>query len=300
MKYNVLSYLIKEGFRSVFKNKKATIASLGTMCATMFIFGIFFALGQNINFFVKGLENEQAIRVNIVKEATDEQVEKLKEEIKKIEGVNKENIELKTEDDALDSVKEQLGENAYLVDIYDAQIFSKALIVRLTDLELNLQVQDEISKLENVKSIKNENQTISTLTSVAKGIKIVTIVLLALLIIISIFIISNTIKLTVHARRKEISIMKYVGATNGFIRFPFIIEGIIIGIIAGAITILLIGLAYNGIMPTVINTSTSIKLGINLVSFSDMFTSIVTVYLALGIGIGVIGSSISMKKYLEV
>ena len=300
MKYNVLNYLIKEGFRSVFKNKKATLASLGTMCATMFIFGIFFILGENINFFVKGLEEEQAIRVNIVKSATDEEIETLKEEIKKIEGVNTENIELLTEDDALESLREQFGDNAYVLDSYDAQVFSKAFMVRLTDLELNLQVQDEIGKLENVKSISNSNQTVSALTSVANGIRIVTLVLLVLLIVISIFIISNTIKLTVHARRKEISIMKYVGATNGFIRFPFIIEGIIIGIIAGAITILLIGLAYNGIMPTFANTATSIKLGIDLVSFADMFTSIVTVYLILGIGIGVIGSSISMRKYLEV
>lgn len=300
MKYNVLNYLLKEGFISVFKNKKATLASLGTMCATMFIFGIFFTLGENINSFVKGIEEEQAIRVNIERTATDEQIETLKEEIKKIPGVNAESIELKTEEEGMDSLKEQFGDNAYLLDSFDPKILSKAFIVRLTDLDLNLQVQDEIGKLDNVKNIKNANQTVSTLTSVAKGIKIVTIVLLVLLIIISIFIISNTVKLTVHARRKEISIMKYVGATNGFIRFPFVIEGIIIGLIAGAITILLIGLAYNGIMPVFASTETSINLGIKVVSFADMFTSIVIVYIILGIGIGVVGSSISMKKYLEV
>ena len=300
MKYNILNYLIKEGFISVFKNKKATLASLGTMCATMFIFGIFFALGENINFFVKGIQEDQAIRVNIEKTATDEEIETLREEIQKIPGVNAENIELQTEEEGMDSLKEQWGDNAYVLDAFDAQILPKAFIVRLTDLELNLQVQDEIRKLDNVKNITNANQTVSALTSVAKGVRIVTIVLLILLIIISIFIISNTIKLTVHARRKEISIMKYVGATNSFIRFPFIVEGIIIGLIAGAITILLIGVAYNGLMPIFANNETSIKLGINIVSFSDMFASIVIVYMILGIGIGVIGSSISMKKYLEV
>lgn len=300
MKYNVLNYLIKEGFISVFKNKKATLASLGTMCATMFIFGIFFALGQNINFFVKGIQEDQAIRVNIEKSATDEDIEKLKEQIKQIPGVNAESVELKSEEEGMESLKEQWGNNAYILDAFDPQILSKAYIVKLTDLELNLQVQDEIKKLDNVKSITNANQTVSTLTSVAKGVRIVTIVLLVLLIIISIFIISNTVKLTVHARRKEISIMKYVGATNGFIRFPFIVEGIIIGLIAGAITILLIGLAYNSLMPMFASTKTSINLGINIVSFADMFASIVIVYMILGIGIGVIGSSISMKKYLEV
>lgn len=300
MKYNILNYLVKEGFVSVFKNKKATLASLGTMCATMFIFGIFFILGENINSFVEGIEADQAIRVNIEKTATDEQVETLKEEIEKIQGVNADSIELQTEEDGMNSLKERWGDNAYVLDSFDPKILPKAFIVRLTDLDLNLQVQEEIGKLDNVKSITNANQTVSTLTSVAKGIRIVTIVLLVLLIIISIFIISNTIKLTVHARRKEISIMKYVGATNGFIRFPFVVEGIIIGLIAGAITILLIGLAYNGIMPIFASTETSINLGINIVSFADMFTSIVIVYIILGIGIGVVGSSISMKKYLEV
>lgn len=300
MKYNVLNYLIKEGFRSVFKNKKATIASLGTMCATMFIFGIFFALGENINFFVKGIQEDQAIRVNIEKTATEEEIETLKEEIKKIAGVNVDNIELQTEQDAMNSLKEQWGDNAYVLDSFDPQILPKAYIVRLTDLELNLQVQDEIGKLDNVSGISNANKTVSALVSVANGIRIVTFALLILLIVISIFIISNTIKLTVHARRKEISIMKYVGATNGFIRFPFVIEGIIIGLVAGAITILLLGLAYNGIMPAFASTEISINMGISIVSFADLFSSIVTVYLILGIGIGVIGSTISMKKYLEV
>lgn len=299
MKYNILSYLIGEGIRSVFKNKKASIASLGTMCATMFVFGVFFAVGENINSFVNNLEGEQAIRVNIEKTATEEEIATLGEEIKKIEGVNE--IEFRSEDDALQIMKDRFGDNAYILDTYEDQnIFSASYIVTLTDLNLNLQVQDEITKLASVKNITNENQTITTLISVANGIRIVTVTLLALLIIISVFIISNTIKLTVHARRKEISIMKYVGATNTFIRFPFMVEGIIIGIVAGAITILLLGLAYNGIMGTVAGSETLRLIGVNIVSFSEMFNLIVTVYLILGIGIGVLGSSISMRKYLEV
>lgn len=301
MKYNILSYLIGEGIRSVFKNKKATIASLGTMCATMFVFGVFFAVGENINSFVNNLEGDQAIRVNIEKTATEEQIATLGEEIKKIEGVNADELEFRSEDDALQIMKDKFGDNAYILDSYEDQnIFSAAYIVKLTDLNLNLQVQDEITKLANVKSITNENKTISTLISVANGIRIVTVTLLALLIIISVFIISNTIKLTVHARRKEISIMKYVGATNTFIRFPFMIEGVIIGIVAGAITILLLGLAYNGIMGAFAGSETLRLIGVNIVSFADMFNLIVTVYLILGIGIGVLGSSISMRKYLEV
>ena len=161
MKYNVLSYLIKEGFRSVFKNKKATIASLGTMCATMFIFGIFFALGENINFFVKGLEEEQAMRVNIDATATDEEVKILEEQIKRIPGVNKENIEYVTQQEALEQLKKGFGEKAYLVDMFGAEIYPRGYIVRLTDLQFNLQVQDEIRQLDNVTNITNSNPTVS-------------------------------------------------------------------------------------------------------------------------------------------
>ena len=135
---------------------------------------------------------------------------------------------------------------------------------------------------------------------VANGIKIVTAVILVLLVIISIFIISNTIKLTVHARRKEISIMKYVGATNSFIRWPFIVEGMIIGILASAISILIVGGAYSLLAEQAVNNSFMIKIGLSLLSFKDMISSIIVVYMLLGIGIGALGSVISMRKYLKV
>ena len=162
------------------------------------------------------------------------------------------------------------------------------------------QVQGEISKLENVKEITSSNETVTTLIDLANGIKIVTGVILVLLIVISIFIIANTIKLTVHARRKEISIMKYVGATNGFIRWPFIVEGMIIGIISSAISILIVAVAYNFIAEQMVNSQFMKMVGVSLVGFSDMFSSIIFVYMLLGIGIGAIGSIISMRKYLKV
>ena len=121
-----------------------------------------------------------------------------------------------------------------------------------------------------------------------------------MLVIISIFIISNTIKLAVHARRKEISIMKYVGATDGFIRWPFIVEGIIIGLLAATLSLLIIGAVYYAGGNALANTVVLQKVGYTLLSFSDMITLLVVVYLALGIGIGTLGSSISMRKYLKV
>ncbi len=136
--------------------------------------------------------------------------------------------------------------------------------------------------------------------SIGKGVRIFTLALLLVLVTISLVIIGNTIKLTVHARRKEISIMKYVGATNSFIRWPFIVEGIIIGVIAALITVLIVGLAYNGLIPKLAQTEVVKTLEITFVTFNDMFNMIITVYLLLGIGIGTIGSIMSMRKYLEV
>lgn len=136
--------------------------------------------------------------------------------------------------------------------------------------------------------------------SIGKGVRIFTLGLLLILVVISLVIIGNTIKLTVHARRREISIMKYVGATNSFIRWPFIVEGMIIGIVAALITVLIVGLAYNSLMPKLLEMQVVKTLEITFVTFSDMFNMLVIVYLILGIGIGTTGSIMSMRKYLEV
>jgi len=138
------------------------------------------------------------------------------------------------------------------------------------------------------------------LLGIGNGIRIVSVILLVFLVIVSLFIISNTIKLTVHARRKEISIMKYVGATNAFIRWPFVVEGIIMGVVAAGISLLVIGAGYNWAITKLAASVLIQKLGIIFVEFSDMFMLLVGVYAILGIGMGVIGSMISMKKYLEV
>ena len=301
MRYNIFGYLIGEGFSNVFKNKKSTGASLMIMCATMIIFGVFLILGENINHFVKDVEDSQGIQVFAKDEATDEQIKALGEQISKIEGVNK--TQFKSKEDALNQMKEKFGEeNESLLEGYEGEnnIFTASYVVTLTDLNLNQQVQDEIMKLDTVKKITSSNQTVTTLIDLSNGIKIVTGVILLLLIVISVFIIANTIKLTVHARRKEISIMKYVGATNGFIRWPFIVEGMIIGIISSLISILIVGVAYNFIAEQMVNSSFMKIMGVSLVSFGDMFNSIIIVYMLLGIGIGALGSIISMRKYLKV
>lgn len=298
MKHSIFGYLLGEGFRNVFHNKKSSGASLAIMCATMLIFGLFFMIIENLNNAVETLETQQGIQVFIQKTATDAQMEQIGEQIQAIDGVNK--VTFVSKEDALNQTKEKLKDKQALIAGWDeSNPFKASYLVTLTDLKLSSQVQDEIKKIDNIDSIQSRDETINGLVAIANGVRIVSAVILTLLVLISIFIIGNTIKLTVHARRKEISIMKYVGATDSFIRWPFVIEGIIIGIVAALLSILVLGIAYSLITNATANSIIS-TMGIKLLSFTDMTTLLVIVYMVLGIGIGALGSSISMRKYLQV
>ena len=298
MKHSIFGYLLGEGFRNVFHNKKSSGASLAIMCATMLIFGLFFMIIENLNNAVETLETQQGIQVFIQKTATDAQMEQIGEQIQAIDGVNK--VTFVSKEDALNQTKEKLKDKQALIAGWDeSNPFKASYLVTLTDLKLSSQVQDEIKKIDNIDSIQSRDETINGLVAIANGVRIVSAVILTLLVLISIFIIGNTIKLTVHARRKEISIMKYVGATDSFIRWQFVIEGIIIGIVAALLSILVLGIAYSLITNAAANSIIS-TMGIKLLSFTDMTTLLVIVYMVLGIGIGALGSSISMRKYLQV
>ena len=301
MKYSIFGYLIGEGFRNFFKNKKSTAASIVIMCATMFIFGIFFLIGENINFIMEQIQSEQAMQVFINPEATTEQEAEIGQKIKSIQYVN--TVEYVSKEQALNEVKSWSPHinkflSDYTADGYNP--FRPSFVITLTDLTKNDEVQSQIKTFANVDDVEAGNQTVNKLVDIANGIRPATFVVLVLLVLILIFIIVNTIKLTVHARRREISIMKYVGATNGFIRWPFMVEGIIIGIVSALISVVILGFVYNFIVNKLVTSSMITTLQINLLTFSDMLSMLFVVYILMGIGIGAIGSAISMKKYLEV
>ena len=298
MKYNVIGYFLSEGFRNVFKNKKSTVASIVIMCATMIIFGLFLIIGENVNHFVDNLKLQQGFQVFMKEDATQEEMDKVKEDIRALDGIS--TIEFVSKEQGLNTMKEKLKDEKGVLDGFNVQKIKASYIVKVTDLERSKTIQSEVEKIDNVVKITNSNETAMKLISIAKVIRIATGIILLLLIIISTFIISNTIKLTVHSRRKEISIMKYVGATNSFIRWPFIVEGIVIGIISSIISIILVGGAYNLITTKMASSDLVKVMGMNLVGLNEMLTSIIIVYLILGIGIGTIGSVVSMRKYLKV
>ena len=329
MRYNGLTYLISEGFKNMFKNTKSTVISIITMICMMFLFGLFFALGVNINSILEQVQMKQGIEVFIWDETTKEQTQKLEDGIKSLDGVN--TVSYKDKSAALDAAKERMKNMLVLLEGLegDNNVLPASFVVTFTDLEKAEEIQKSIESLgtkiaadekasKNTENdvdleVKNENEhdsiiknivsgdnVIKTLVSIVKGVRIAIGVVFIILLIVSITIISNTIRLTVHARRKEISIMKYVGATNSFIRGPFIVEGIIIGIIAGLITLVIVGLLYDFIVQKVEMSNVLAQIGVTLLGFVDIAKPIMIVYGVLGIGIGIIGSSVSMKKYLEV
>ena len=300
VKYSILGYLIGEGFRNFFKNKKSTAASIIIMCATMFIFGIFFLIGENVNYIISQVQSDQAMQVFINPEATAEQEEALKQQISSIQYVN--TIDYVSKEDALNDVKSWSADIGNVlgdltVDGYNP--FKASYVITLTDLSKIEEVEAQINGFENVASVQAGNKTVNTLVNIANGVRTATGIILVLLILISVFIIANTIKLTVHARRKEISIMKYVGATNGFIRWPFMVEGIIIGIVSALISIVILGFSYDVVAEKIMEGLSS-TLTLSLLTFSDMLSMLLTIYIIIGIGIGAIGSAISMRKYLDV
>jgi cell division transport system permease protein len=270
------------------------------MICAMFLFGVFFAIGQNINYILDQVQRNQGIEVFIKNEATDEEVVALGEQIRKLEGVNQ--AKFKTKEEALDSMKESMQEYKDLLEGYEGQnnIFPASYVVTLTDLKLAEQVESQIAEMDNVKKITSSNNTINTLLKIANGAKLTIGVIFIILLVISITIIANTIRLSVYARRKEISIMKYVGATNGFIRWPFMVEGMVIGLIAAILTIVIVSGCYDLIIQKIAESNVLQTMGITLLNFSELVSSISLVYCVLGILVGLVGSSISMKKYLEV
>lgn len=285
MRYNIVTYLIGEGFSNLLKNKKSTWAALTIMCMSMFMFGIFFVLGEDINYVAAQVEKEQGMQVWLDYDVTDTQVADIEAKIRAIQGTN--TVEYISNTETLNEQKEILGmESEYFEGL--ESYFQDSFLVTLTNLELNSSVQEQIKNIDGVESIRSSNDTIEALVSITKGIRMVTFAILVILVIISIFIITNTIKLTVHARRKEISIMKYVGATNSFIRWPFIVEGIIIGLISSIITVFIVGLLYNTVTDGVMQSAIFQDMNLKLYTFKDMFQMLILTYIGLGAGIGIV------------
>lgn len=303
MNYNILSYLIGEGFKNVFKNKKSTFAALMIMFVTMITVGLGIAVAENISSVMGQIEKSVPIILYVNDGINDSDLDDIKEYIKSIDSVN--DVEFTSKAEALAKAKEKMADSAELLSQYTEtnHPFQASYDIKLTNISDSVKVVETLNNAEilkgKIKQINSSDTVMNGLGNLNRGLKIVFIGLGILLIVVSTVIISNTIKLTVHARRREISIMKYVGATNNFIRAPFIVEGIVIGIIAIAVSLLALGALYKFIYNACGNVLLT-TFNFTLLQFNDIFNFVLIAYIILGIGIGVLGSILSMKKYLKV
>ena len=292
-----LGYLTKEGFRNLKVNKLMSVASVTVLFSCLMIIGIAFMILVNIEAFISGIESENVIMVYVDMDASDYEYIKLGEKLRTIDNIA--SVENVDKGPAYEKILSELddGLRQYLSDL-DENPLPNAYRVTVSDMAGFDNVVNEIKKLSNIQRVYENSTLARQLESVRNSVTYISAGMIGLLLIVSLFIISNTIKVTMFSRRLEISIMKSVGATNSFIRWPFMVEGIIIGIIAG----LLATGAVWGIYEFALGSFTTMLSGLGgdvRVSFLDYAPYLVAAFVGIGIFTGVFGSATSIGKYLK-
>lgn len=294
-----IKYIFKQAFQSVFRNKMMSMASIGSVTAVLVILGYIMLLILNINnAALKAQEEFDEIAVFIIDEATDTEIEQLGKDISKIKGVL--SVVYKSKEQALEEQKLQWKEDSYLLDDLRRNPLPNSYIVQLEDVKFSDYVIQEINKSGFVENIRYHIEAAKSLMSIANTLKKLGVFIIGILILISIFIISNTVKMTVVFRRKEIELMQYIGASNGYVRGPFIIEGVVLGIIGSAVAISIIAFSYNYLTNYLIGYF-SLLSGFSgyIMRLNLILKDVSIIFITIGVGIGTLGSLISLKKFLN-
>lgn len=299
MKFRIFKNMFKQGFVGMWRNRGMGLASVGSITAVLIILGMVLIIILGINNVVNETKNQfDEIQVFLEDDLSLDQMKDIEENIKKCKGV--ENLVFKSKDQALDDMKKEWGEEGYLLEgLEDENPLPNTYIIKIEDIEYADAIVKKLDGIQGIYKVKYYKDVIEKLLGIAKYIRVVGLVVIAILMLVSIFIISNTIKLTVAARKREINIMKYVGATNGYIRGPFVIEGIFLGIIGAAISVVIVNYGY-GYLFKVINEKLYVLFSVYLVPPQALLNDIIIMFGAIGVGIGALGSLISLRKYLNV
>lgn len=291
------TYLIKEGYENLKKNGSKTFSTMLIICATMLVLGIFMILFTNVNKNVETVKVEQGIQAFIEDTATDADIEYIKDAIKKIDGVGE--IRYISKDEAYEDAKNVFKDQEYFLEGLDkVQIFPASYVVKFADIEKADNIKSQIEKIDGIYKVKYNSSTINAVISISKIANIFLLGIGVVLLVVSIFIISNTIKLAVYSNKREIFIMRYIGATNKFIKKPFVIEGAIMGIVSALISFMLISIAYVVIYARIPKVGSSLGV-FGFIPYTSLWWMILAIYIVLGLFIGILGSSISIKKYLK-
>lgn len=302
MRISTIGYQTKQGFKNIGRNKMFSIASIATMAACIFLFGIFFSIVTNFRYMVQKAEEGVAITVFFDEEATDAQIKKIGDELKSQEGVLK--VNFVSADEAWDSFKDEyFGDAKELADGFkddNPLSGSDNYEVYMSDVSKQKDVVSYAEKLDGVSKVNKSDVVAKTLTSVNRLIYYVSIVLIGILLAVSIFLISNTVTMGITVRREEIAIMKYIGAKDGFVRAPFIIEGLVIGLIGAVIPLVILYFVYDKAVAYVMTKFSLLNNIIEFLPVTTVYRTLLPVGLILGVGIGFIGSAFTIRKHLRV
>lgn len=302
MRISTIGYQTKQGFKNIGRNKMFSVASIATMAACIFLFGIFFSIVTNFRYMVQKAEEGVAITVFFDEEATDAQIKKIGDELKSQNGVLK--VNFVSADEAWDSFKDEyFGDAKELADGFkddNPLSGSDNYEVYMSDVSKQKDVVSYAEKLDGVSKVNKSDVVAKTLTSVNRLIYYVSIVLIGILLAVSIFLISNTVTMGITVRREEIAIMKYIGAKDGFVRAPFIIEGLVIGLIGAVIPLVILYFVYDKAVAYVMTKFSLLNNIIEFLPVTTVYRTLLPVGLILGVGIGFIGSVFTIRKHLRV
>ena len=297
MKMSKIKYSFSEAKKNVLRNGLMSVASLFTIASCLVILGVFAIISMNVNSFADKVEDQCEVQLYINAGTSAERVEQIGVEIQAIENVKE--ASLFSKEAMLDYAKNDMfGEDAELLSGFEEDNpFSDSYKIILKDIENTGATVEELEKIADVEKVVNKQDIVNMVLNFSKIIKRFSMAIMLVLLIIAIVIISNTVRLTVFNRRKEINIMKYIGATDRFIKGPFLLEGMIIGFFGALLAFLVVFWGYFGLLSYVKGLSIG---SVELIGIWSISPIIAGIFILFGCLIGVIGSGISMRRYLHV
>lgn len=298
MKIKSFKYTFEESFKNIWRNGIMSVASMSSVAASLLILGLIYILIVNLNSVTLGAQEQyDSIQVYLVDGVTDLEVKTLGEKIKALDYVKE--VRYETKEDALKKMQDSWQENGYLLDGLENNPLPNSFEVRFSNINAVPEVAEAIKAMDGVEDVKYYRDIIEKMTNLSRMIRNIGLVVIFSLLFLSTFIINNTIKLAVNARRREINIMKFVGATNWFVRWPFFIEGTILGLMGSAVALAIVMGLYQYVYGIMANQFYAL-IAAYIVSPGAIFKDLLLIFGVIGTGIGALGSLMSMRKYLNV
>ncbi|MBE6890880.1 MAG: FtsX-like permease family protein [Ruminococcaceae bacterium] len=289
-----LFFLIKSAFKNVFKNWLLTIASVSILAVCLVVLGSVMLIIGNINIFIDEIGDESQIVLYIEEDLTVDEITNINNSLHAISNIG--NINYKSNSMILEEYMDSLGEDAWLFEDLEADTFRNSFVFNIKDIEKFDQTIYEVEKIEGIATIKERRDLVQRIVDIKEVLMFLSFWIIAIFLIISLVIITNSVKVSVYAKKQEIWLMKYVGATDAFIEAPYFMEGIIIGLVAGVVAILTQVYVYNQVLSPILS-----DLGfINPIQINSVMSIIVIGFIIAGAVVGTIGSAYPVKKYLNV